>query len=35
MSIGEEPNNTLHEPVSMQETEQDDMKGKIIQEFER
>lgn len=34
-SIGIEPNNELHEPISMVPTEDKKMKWKIIQEFER
>lgn len=34
-SIGLEPDSEMHEPVSMQPTEDENMKGKIIQEFER
>ena len=34
-SIGLEPDSEMHEPVSMQPTKDENMKGKIIQEFER
>lgn len=34
-SIGLEPNPQFHEPVSMQSVEDENFKGKIIQEFEQ
>jgi len=34
-AVGLVPDSFLHEPVSVQEVENDKMKGKIIQEFER
>lgn len=34
-SIGQEPDNVLHEPVSAQPVQDKKLKGKIVQEFER
>ncbi len=34
-ALGLDPDNELHEPVSMQPTQDEKLKGKIIQEFER
>jgi molecular chaperone GrpE (heat shock protein) len=34
-ALGLEPDTYLHEPVGMQPTEDKNLKGKIIQEFER
>jgi molecular chaperone GrpE (heat shock protein) len=34
-ALGLEPDTYLHEPVGMQPTDDDSLKGKIIQEFER
>ncbi len=34
-SLGQEPNNELHEAVSAMPTDNAELKGKIIQEFEQ
>ncbi len=34
-ALGQEPDTLMHEPVGMQPTENEKLKGKIIQEFER